>query len=264
MMIQNAHENIPDDWVVQVYYTGLGQSLKGLEINRGIQKLIDIGRVRLTIIPPELFKRKKRKIELLTDQWIWQNMLAEKVLLFGGTSVICSNSPRSIQQYLHFDYIGAPWGNFKGCGGDGSISLRSRSLMLKVLDYELSKHDSEEDKSVAYKKWGQEDYFFVSRIVEMQKKGVPGMENVRISTKNESMGFAAIGGWYSDDVWAVSGILAEVPFKERDKFMSLCPETKLFYPSLHEPACFGASPESERCAKSICALKPKTERKGGC
>jgi hypothetical protein len=39
-MIQNADANIPDDWLIQIFYTQDGQSLKGLEINRGIQRLV--------------------------------------------------------------------------------------------------------------------------------------------------------------------------------------------------------------------------------
>jgi hypothetical protein len=264
MMVQNAHENIPDDWVIQIFYTGEGQSLKGLQMNRGIQKLIDIGRVRLTVIPHELFQAKKRKIELITDLWLWQNVLAEKVLVFGGTAVICSNSPQKIENFQDFDFIGAPWNAFKGIGGDGGISIRSRSWMIKAIEYELGKHTDPQTRETAYKKWGQEDHFFVSRLLEMKKKGLPGTDTLRISTRNESMSFSAVGSWYSDDVWAVNGIVPDIPFKERDKFLQLCPEMKMFYPSLHDPSCFGASPDGEKCALSICALKPKTERRGGC
>lgn len=264
MMIQNTHENIPDDWLIQVYYTGFGQSLMGVEINRGIKRLIDSGRVRLVVIPPEVLKVKKKKFELMTELWIWQNMMAEKVLLFGGTSVICSNSPRNINQFVQFDYIGAPWNAYKGFGGDGGISIRSRSWMVKVIQYELSKYESEEQKLTVYKKWGQEDHFFMSRIVEMQKKNLPGIETIKLATKNDTQSFAAIGGIYNNDVWAVAGTLPDVPFKERDKFLQLCPEIKMFYPSLHDPGCFGASPDTDKCAASICALRPREQRKGGC
>ena len=96
----------------------------------------------------------------------------------------------------------------------------------------------------------------------MQKKGL--IPNLRIASKNESMKFQAIGSMYNNDVFSVSGTIPGVPFAERDKFLTLCPEIKMFYPALHDPNCFGASPDPEGCAKSICALKPKTERRGGC
>ena len=38
----------------------------------------------------------------------------------------------------------------------------------------------------------------------------------------------------------------------------------MFYPAMHDPNCFGAVPNGEKCALSICALRPKEQRRGGC
>jgi hypothetical protein len=290
MMVQNTIDNIPDDWIVQIFYTPQGGSLKGLTANPGIQRFIDKKRVVLTIIPDSLLKRKKKRFELMTEPWLWENMLADKVLSFGGGSVICSNSPQHIQDFLHFDYIGPPWNSFKGFGGDGSISIRNRHLMIDIIKYEYSKYKGDKEKEGnGYKNWGQEDMFFVSRLKEMIQKGLLYNSNkmiggdinnakwkklnndkeisvpqVFIANKNDSMAYAASGSVYNNDVWAVSGTLPDIPFVDRDKFIGVCPEIKMHYPALHDPHCFGASPNSEKCAASICALKPKTERKGGC
>lgn len=262
MMVQNTYDNLPEDWAIQIFYTGEGQSLKGVDINRGLRRLVDKGKVILTVIPKSVLSRKKKKFELMTEKWIWENMLADTVLLFGGGSVICSNSIYTIEDFTQYDYIGGPWNAFKGVGGDGGLSIRKRKLMLQAINYELDKAKDDEARLTSYKTWGQEDVFFISRILEMQKKGL--VSNLRIATKNESMRFQAIGNTYNNDVFSVSGTIPGVSFIERDKFLTLCPEIKMFYPSLHDPNCFGASPDSEGCAKSICALKPKTERKGGC
>ncbi len=262
MMVLNVHNNVPDDWIIQIFYTAQGQSLAGIEINRAIGRLVEKGRIILTTIPKEVLSVKRKRFELMTELWIWKNMLSEKVLLFGGGTVICSNSVRTVSDFLKFDYIGAPWNAFKGMGGDGSISIRSKSVMVAAIEYELSKHSDVELRAVAYKNWGQEDHFFVSRILEMQRNGL--LLNTRVATRNDSMMFAAIGSIYNHDVFAVSGTIPDIPFGERDKFLALCPEIKMFYPSLHDPHCFGAQPDGEKCAKSICALKNKTERKGGC
>lgn len=285
MMIQNIAENIPDDWLIQIFYTATGGSLKGIEANPGIKPFLEKGKAILTTIPDFVLKKKKKRFELMAELWLWENVLAEKVLIFGGGSVICSNSPNKLESFLHFDYIGPPWNAFKGLGGDGSISLRSRSLMTATIQYEYSKYGTDKQKiEDGYKRWGQEDHFFVSRLQEMSKKGFlinindqtqnqnrnnkkkdnEVVRRVFIANKNDSMKFAAIDGFYNYEVFAVSGILAAVPFKDRDKFIQHCPEIKMFYPSLHDPNCFGASPDSEKCAASICALKPKTERRGGC
>jgi hypothetical protein len=42
--------------------------------------MIDDKKVILTIIPDHVLARKKKKYQLMTDRWLWNNMLAEKVL----------------------------------------------------------------------------------------------------------------------------------------------------------------------------------------
>jgi hypothetical protein len=59
----------------------------------------------------------------------------------------------------------------------------------------------------------------------------------------------------NDNVLVASGTLPDISHEERDRFLSVCPELKILYPSLHDPSCFGASPNSTVCAKTICALQ---------
>jgi hypothetical protein len=131
--------------------------------------------------------------------------------------------------------------------------------MVDVIDYELSKV-SEEKRSTAYKNWGQEDTFFVSRMIEMNKKG---LANYKLATRNATLTYGATGGAENLEVFAASGILPVIKFDVREKFLGYCPELKMLYPSLHDPNCFGAKPDAEKCAKSICALQVP-RRKGGC
>lgn len=120
MMIQNVDSNIPADWVIQVFWTAEGQSKAGIDINwGGLHRLIESGRMVLTTIPKDVFAQKRKKFELMVEPWIWENMLSDTVFLFGGTSVICSNSPYSITNFTQWDYIGSPWSFKKGIGGDG-------------------------------------------------------------------------------------------------------------------------------------------------
>ena len=87
MMIYNILFNLPEGWVIQIFGTGQGQSAAGLLINRGLQRLVDKGVVRLTIIPPEVFNKRRKLVYLMTDPWLWSHMLADKVLIFGGNQV---------------------------------------------------------------------------------------------------------------------------------------------------------------------------------
>jgi len=264
MMVQNVDSNIPSDWVIQIFWTADGQSKSGIDINRGgLQRYLDSGRLVLTEIPKSILAVKRKKFELMVEPWIWENMLADKVFLFGGTSVICSNSPYKLTNFTHWDYIGSPW-NFKGgIGGDGAISIRNRKLMLQALNYALDKVKDPAKRRTAYKNWGQEDQFFISRILEMQQKGLID-PNIKLAPREETMKFSAMEDKLNYDVLTVSGTLPGVPYDDRQKFHNYCPEIKMFFPTMHDPSCFGAEPDGDKCAKTICALRPKSQRRGGC
>ena len=74
----------------------------------------------------------------------------------------------------------------------------------------------------------------------------------------------------NDTVLAASMTLPEAESIARETFLSYCLELKTIFPSLHDPGCFGAKPDPNKCAVSICALRgtvlnPNQERrKGGC
>lgn len=105
-VVRNIRANIPDDWIVQIFYTAKGQSQNGIDINIGLQRMIEDGSVILTLIPESVTSRKKKLFELWTEGWIWNNMLADRVLVFEGNSAICGNSPFTFESFSEWDYIG--------------------------------------------------------------------------------------------------------------------------------------------------------------
>lgn len=279
VMTQNILVNIPSDWCVQIFHTGAGQSKNGIDINRGLQRMIQSKRITMTLIPGEVFNQKRRKIQLMTDPWVWENVLSERVLVFGGNQVICGNAVHPIEdvEYARFDYIGTSWHDRRGVGGDGGISLRSRTAMLAALQFRKDDGTSHNGKE-------REDVFFVRTLQDMQKEGkmvaFPGENGERvprIANRGDTHKFGGVKYFldnFNSTVKAkntetigpptvASGTLPSLPYDVRDAFLTVCPELKMIFPSLHEPACFGAHPNAEGCKKSICALR-EIPRKGGC
>ena len=188
-------------WIVQIFYLPKNKmSMEGTSYP-GIQKLVKKGNVVLTPIPDE-FRKMKRK-ELMLQPWIWKNTLAERILIFGGNVVLCSNSLFELKDFDHFDYIGTPWLAEKGIGGDGGLSLRNRTLMLAVLnDYEKYKvqdintkitktqifSNSVDNMSVyknpknPYSGTDMDDMIFVKGIQNLMKQNYPA----RIATSSVS------------------------------------------------------------------------------
>ena len=201
VQLHNVKANLPPNWKIQIFWTGKGQSKHGIEVNPGVKRLIDNNDVILTQIPNEILegKGKKKMIHLMTEEWLWENMLASKVLMFGGNSVICTNSILRVDNFYHFDYIGAPWHNFKGIGGEGGITLRTRDVMLQVIKYAYNrikeKYKNNKDENIvknelkkAHLHWAPDDYFFVKNMIEMNNKKIT---NFKLATPNDTMLFAA-------------------------------------------------------------------------
>lgn len=250
MMLQNVCNNMLPGWAVQVFYINEGGSRTGLHINPGIERLVRAGKVVLTEIPRRVWYKKKRRSDYFLDPWLWENMLAEKVLLFGGGTVLCSNSLLTVRNFTSFDYVGSPWSAFRGRGGSGEISMRTRSVMLDAIHTQLGKANITEGFTDA---WGLEDQFFVRSIIDFIDAGRP----LKLASREDSKMFAASNGHHTLEVFSASGTLSGLSDKERSEFFDYCPEIKVIFPSLHNPGCFGANLQRDQCARSICALNPQ-------
>lgn len=71
---------------------------------------------------------------LLTSPAFWRAVNADYALIFQTDSVLCSLSPWSVDDFLQYDYVGAPWMvPTHGLDvGNGGLSLRNVSLMLDI------------------------------------------------------------------------------------------------------------------------------------
>jgi hypothetical protein len=171
IMIQNILNNIPEDWVIQIFHANNKQFQAGMAISGGILKLIQMNsnRIIFTELPAHVTNERKRPIHLMLHPWLWENMLSDNVLVFGGNHVICSNSPYRLQDFMSYDYISAPWGRYKGIGGGSGMSLRNRKVMLGLIENRLEKTPVEE-REKAYLEWGRDDEFFVGEMIQLNKE----------------------------------------------------------------------------------------------
>lgn len=244
MMVGQVLSILPQGWKVQIFYNPEKRMAMKAINYPGIQRLIAAGKVHLTEIPKEHTALKQK--EIMVTRWLWEQVLSDSVLTFGGTSVLCANSPLDVNRFLgRFDYIGAPWSDHKGQGGSGAISLRNRTTVLHVID-EIKKDP----------KAGQarEDVILVKHLL---------LENntARLASKEDTIEFAMSSNNMVDDVGdpikdyeplGASGVLGHLPDLARQKYVDFCPEMKMFYPSLHSPHCFGAEPNTLKCIKYLC------------
>lgn len=242
-MILNALANIPPTWSVQIIYNEHWVEKDVLPLHPGLQRLRSHPRIVWTPMPKELTKKKPK--EVMKNKWLWESVIAENVLFFTGNGVFCANSKNTVEDFLENDYVGVPWSKFGGKGGDViSHSLRKRSDMIRILE----KYPPEPEMNSV------DSYYFAKHLID---EGTSKMANETTTV---------LFGGITDDLdtapFVVSGTHANLEFARREALLHICPELNIIFPSLHEPSCFGAHPNGEKCKQSICALRDPLSSSG--
>lgn len=118
---------------------------------------------------------------VLTMRKFWEDIPYDKVLIFQHDSGLISYG---IDEFLQWDYIGAPW-KFQEHGGNGGLSIRSCEAMLWCIDQ---------------KPWneslGNEDVYFSNLLLNSPFKLAPREECEKFSVesiyKENTIGYHAI------------------------------------------------------------------------
>lgn len=231
-MLHNVLSNLPSTWNVQIFYNEKWLQKDVLPLHPGLQLLRETNeRILWTQIPNEMTRWKPK--DVMKSTWLWESIIAENVLLFGGNGAFCGNGRVYVDSFLGLDYVGAPWMKYYGKGGDGSShSFRHRSAMLDIL-----RDHPPDDEAPDYQ------YF----LKNMMKDG----RKYKIADRNDTIAFAGVA---DGAPLLLSGTQAHSNWTSRDSMLAACPELKIIFPSLHEPSCFGAHPNGEQCKQTICAL----------
>jgi hypothetical protein len=134
--LTNFAGNLGPDWPILVLYTPAAES--AVVDNKIVRYLSRYG--SLTTLPlsalgiPGVLNLASvaQYSRLLTHPDFWLALHAEKALIFQVDSVLCSGSTSTIDDFLAYDYIGAPWIHAGDIVGNGGLSLRSVDKMLYI------------------------------------------------------------------------------------------------------------------------------------
>ena len=139
-VLQNFNDNLSDDWQFIVFHGN-----KNKEYSENICKKVFIPeRVRLINLNVDnLTIPEYNKLLFTTD--FYNNISTDTFLVFQTDSIICNKHKDLINNFLEYDYVGAPWINGVGNGG---LSLRKKSKMIKILNN--CKHDDNTNEDVFF------------------------------------------------------------------------------------------------------------------
>ncbi|KAF7867069.1 uncharacterized protein EAF02_009855 [Botrytis sinoallii] len=78
--------------------------------------------------------------QMFTDPELYKSLSpAEHLLVFQPDSIFCTKAPTTLNDFIEYDYIGAPWSTYSTHGGNGGLSLRRVSSILRLLETERRK-----------------------------------------------------------------------------------------------------------------------------
>jgi len=133
-----------EDWPIIVYTKA--ENIGLFSASAAFQRLVKVGRIEMRTLPLTVLIDNSESVSLfLTKPWFWESLApAEHVLMFQSDSMLCSNAARSVDDFIEWDFIGAPIAKGKGAGYNGGLSLRRRSKILEV----ISKWDFSNDPAI--------------------------------------------------------------------------------------------------------------------
>ncbi|KAI4173003.1 MAG: hypothetical protein LQ346_008492 [Caloplaca aetnensis] len=225
---------IPPEW--QLLYLGSSESLSIVQRNPAIQHHQTDGKLELRLAPRnESYGGREQRNRLLTDAAFYKEYLpaAEWLFMYHTDSILCANSPLDLNDWLKYDWVGAPWYNYDRWSGGGGLSLRRVSRIKQVLSFQTRQDDAD-----------SEDKWLSDRI-----KVLPG---IKLPKPEVEKSFAVEGTWHEKPMGfhlpsSTDHLLKEAwdDPEHRKKAFEYCPEVKMI---------MNMKLERERCEE-----KPKEE-----
>jgi len=189
----------------------------------------------------ESFEGVDNKRQMLYSPALWDrlNELADKVFFTDMSAALCSNPTTPIVSFARdYDWIGSAFffaeeeSSPFHRGGNGAVSIRSPKHLKPILQ-----NSTAEELANA----GNDDMWYVERLGRWEKSNItlfdvappklPSWETQR------RFGVEVVPSPPDVTPTAIYHLMIIMPFADRERMISICPEAKRLYPSLHEPTC---------------------------
>lgn len=127
-VLQNFNDNLSNEWQFVVFHGNKNKEYTETIVNKIFQaervKLVNLNIDNLTISDYS---------GLFYKPIIYDNIATEIFLIFQTDTLICNKYKDLINDFLKYDYVGAPW-VINQQVGNGGLSLRRKSKMLEIVE----------------------------------------------------------------------------------------------------------------------------------
>jgi hypothetical protein len=148
--------------------------------------------------------------KFLISAEFWNLLKGRKILIYQEDSLIFK---KNINDFLYFDYIGAPWpldtNNNKSGVGNGGISLRTKDIMMKIIKSKTIEETEFHSCTYKYMKSTNssvppEDVYFTKNMEDLQIGNLADRNNAEkfsIESIYNENSFAGHNFWFVDKKW---------------------------------------------------------------
>ena len=116
--------NSPIKWGLQIFHCEHNEK----QIKESLK---DIKNIDFINLQPKNITNRKEHTEILKTVDFWEKVRGEKILMFQTDSLLLRSG---VDEFLKYDYIGAPWSKPKEgqIVGNGGLSLRTKQKMIEI------------------------------------------------------------------------------------------------------------------------------------
>lgn len=137
-VIKNALENLSDEWNIIVFHGNKNSEYVHTIVHKTLSQYKS--RISLINLNVDNLSREEYSNLLISNKNFYNNIPSEIFLIFQTDSMIFSRNKNLINDFLKYDYVGAPWPHEPRDNGhkvgNGGFSLRKKSKMLEIMDKE--------------------------------------------------------------------------------------------------------------------------------
>lgn len=173
-LIMHFHAMLGPDWPI-IFYTSQDNFDEHFGPNAEVRsavwdRAVAAGSIEVRLIGSQFDLTQREGVNIfLSKPWLWNQLApAKNVLIFQTDAMICANSPHKIEDFLKWDFIGAPFRRNDKIY-NGGLSLRNRDSILDLLE---EGRDWQKESEAGEWKEGGEDVWF-GRMFEKQRRPLP-------------------------------------------------------------------------------------------
>jgi hypothetical protein len=202
-LIRNTIIKLSNNWSHTVICGNLNYDFM-VEMCKNISPNIKIIKTNYNNLVPSEYSK------LLTSLSFWKLLHGEKILIYQEDSIIFH---KNIEKFLHFDYIGAPFpkrhNDTPNSVGNGGLSLRSKNIMIKIINTISVEDTIFEDSTLMYMSntnsyFPPEDIYFSKNMQELNIGKVADWDSAYQFSSERIYNPNSFGGhkfWISNSKW---------------------------------------------------------------